>query len=257
MKYMPILSIGMSSLFAKPKYTIGQKTRHIRDAFILPQFWSNPQYKEMYVSHPWDTIIIDNAMYEDDKAIPFGDLIDISKELDARKIFIVPPEDHKDPLNTARITIDGIDSWGVKGPTWNMLTIVHGLPSQATKMFELLWEFDDLAFGVTVSMWRAGYDRSAVMSSCPCSGDHYFHAMGLDSISEMVGLREAGFNSVDSSMAATAAANNIPLNIDTVIRRNGSPSDPKRVPILQESFPVETTDQTFINIQEMISFLEV
>jgi hypothetical protein len=254
MKYMPILPIGMSKLF---QYEGHFKDQVISDAFILPQFWSNPEYKAMYVNRMWDTVIIDNSMYENSAAIPFEELIEMSKELYSRHTLIVPPEDPDDPIKTAQITQDTINEYDVRGPTWNMLTIIHGLPSQAAKMFELLWEHDGLGFGVAVSMWRAGYDRAAVMLSCPCASDHYFHAMGLDSISEMVGLSEAGFDSVDSSMVATAAVNHIPLSIDTVIRRYGIPGDPKRVPILQSSFPIETIEETSANIQEMLSLLDI
>lgn len=244
MRYMPILPIGMAKLLGH---------RSVRDAFILPQFWGNERYRAMYAHRKWDTVIIDNAMYENPDPVPFETLIDIAGEIDSGRTFIVVPEDHSDPVHTAQLAMDTCSEYGTFGPKWNAMCIIHGSPLEIKEMMAIFHDAP-IAFGIAVSTWRNGYSRIALAESCG-GRDRYLHAMGLDSISEMMSLRYV-FDSVDSSMVATAAINKIPLNENTVIRRTGVPTDPIRVPILQDAFLVECIDKTEKNIQSMVSWLD-
>lgn len=243
MKYMPILPVGMSRLF---------EDEGISSAFILPQFWANPSYARMYTGRTWDTVIIDNAMYENPNPVPFHELIEIAQQLKSTRTFVVAPEDHKDPIHTAELTIKAIEEYGTHGPKWIPMCIIHGTPHEISSMFYMLDDIPTLGYGVTVSCWRNGFDRAFLRSLS--KGGHYFHAMGLDSISEGVTLKRAGFNSVDSSMPATAAFNDIQLSFNTVIYRTGKPTDPVRVPLLQEEFLVDCTKETVRNIRNMTSW---
>lgn len=244
MRFMPIIPIGMDRLFASSK---------IRDAFILPQFWTNDSYRNMYTRRRWDTAIIDNAMYENPNPVAFDKLIEISKEIHSDRTFIVAPEDHADPVHTAQLLCDTMEEFGSYGPTWGIMMIVHGSPLEIDEMMSMLPETQSIGFGIAVSTWRNGFSRAAIKHAC---GDScYFHAMGLDSISEMEGLSLAGFNSVDSSMAATAAVNHIPLTKNTVIRRVEGHPYPTRVPLLQDTFMIEDFEQTEKNVSAMISWL--
>jgi hypothetical protein len=245
MKYMPILPIGMSSIF---------KMEEVSSAFILPQFWSNPRYAAMYTSRSWDTVIIDNAMYENPQPVPFNSLIDIAESLQSCRTFIVAPEDHNDPINTIRLVTDCIDTYGKKGTCWEPMTIIHGKPNQIRAMFDMLDTISTMAYGIAVSCWRAGYDRT-MLKSLSTHGIHYFHAMGLDSITEGIALRRAGFDSVDSSMVATAAVNKIHMDLNTVIFRTGASSDPVRVPLLQDNFQVECIEHTVSNLIKMYNWI--
>lgn len=245
MKYMPILPIGMSQLLKKIE---------VQGAFILPQFWSNSSYEEMYTSREWDTVIIDNAMYENPTPVPFNDLIEIARQLTSKRTFIVAPEDHNDPIKTAELVIDCIDQYGKRGKYWEPMVIVHGTPVHITHMFDMLDYLYTVAYGVAVSCWRNGFDRGTIKSMS--RGGHYFHAMGLDSITEAIALKRSGFDSVDSSIVATAAMNKIHLDYDTVIFRTGKPTDPVRVPLLKEDFMVECIDHTSANISKMSKWVQ-
>lgn len=244
MRYMPILPVGMASLMDQ---------NYIRDAFVLPQFWDNPEYKRMYMRRTWNTAIIDNAMYENPHPVPFDELIEIAENFTAIKTFVVAPEDHADPIHTAQLTIDTIDEFGSNGVKWQAMTIIHGTPLEIKEMYAMLDGYENLGYGVAVSTWRAGFDRTTIKSLS--KEPHYFHAMGLDSISELFALKRAGFDTVDSSMCATAAVNKIPFNENTVIIRTGDVKDPKRVPITATPFQVEVTDQTEANIKAMKAWL--
>lgn len=246
MKYMPILPIGMSHLF---------KMREISSAFILPQFWSNPKYEEMYVKREWNTVIIDNAMYENPNPVPFGELIEIARQLTTQRTFIVAPEDHGNPVRTAELMLECIDQYGGKGSHWEPMVIVHGTPTQISHMFDMLDDMPTVAYGIAVSCWRNGYDRGSIKSMS--MGRHYFHAMGLDSITEALALKRAGFDSVDSSIVATSAMNKIHLDYDTVIFRTGKPSDPVRVPLLKEDFMIECVESTSRNINKMHKWIQL
>ncbi|HPS39174.1 MAG TPA: hypothetical protein PL124_07150 [Candidatus Cloacimonadota bacterium] len=240
MKYMPILPIGMSHLFDICRVT---------DAFILPQFWGETDYREMYTKRSWQTVIIDNAMYENPDPVPTDELIKIAKTLNAHRIFIVAPEDHSDPIHTAEFARDMYERKYKPGCGWLPMTIVHGDLPEIHVMSDLLDPLPDMGFGIAVSTWRNGLSRPRIKEMF--SPYHYFHAMGLDSIPELSTLSRAGFNSVDSSMVATAAVNKIHLDENTEIIRTGSPTDPKRVPLLQDSFEIMCSELTERNIDKM------
>lgn len=240
MRYMPILPVGMHEILKSDK---------VQSAFILPQFWGNPLYREMYISRPWDVVIIDNAMYENPVPVPHDKLIEISESLSTYRTFIVAPEDRKNPANNGTLAANTIDQYGHRGKMWNIMSILHGKPSEISSTLDVLDQYNCVGYGIAVSCWRNGFDRT-VIKTLPF-GKHYFHAMGLDSITEMISLKQAGFDSVDSSLVATAAVNNIHLDMDTVIYRTGKPSDPKRVDILGNKFSKRVISKTSENIDRM------
>jgi hypothetical protein len=244
MKYMPILPIGMSHLF---------DICHVTNAFILPQFWGETDYREMYTRRSWQTVIIDNAMYENPDPVPTDKLIEIAKTLNAELIFIVAPEDHADPIHTAELAIDMYEKKYEIGCGWLPMTIVHGGLHEINIMSALLNHLPNMGFGIAVSTWRNGLTRPDIKNRFP--SHRYFHAMGLDSIPELMTLKSAGFNSVDSSMVATAAINKIHLDERTEIIRTGSPTDPKRVPLLQDSFEIMCSELTKRNIDKMSGWI--
>lgn len=221
MKYMPILPIGM--------FDINNNT----DAFILPQYWYLEEYANFYRTNAWNTVIIDNAMYEQKDMFDFQSMINISKMLNAKRIFLVVPEDHSNPFNTVTLAVNCISDYPPNG--WDPMVIVHGSIKEVETQIKQLRGIKNIGFGIAVSLWRAGFKREAIYRSNKLSS-HYVHAMGLDDIDEITFLRMAGFNSVDSSIVATAAWNNINLQKDRQIVRNGGLNDPERVKLTQPVF---------------------
>ena len=220
MNYMPILPVGMFDLFRN------------KNAFILPQFWHVPEYAYFYANNVWDTVIIDNAMYENPDMFDFNTMKMIAGVLRANQIFLVVPEDHNNPTNTIILACECISDNPPNG--WKPMVILHGTPDDVKLQFTALKDIKDIGFGIAVSLWRAGHSRVALYKRCNM-GRYYIHAMGLDNIDELVTLRAAGFNSVDSSIVASAAWNNINLQKERQIVRTGSPDDPVRVPITHPS----------------------
>lgn len=214
MKYMPILPLGMLDVFTN------------FDAFILPQFWNNEEYSTFYRRNVWDTVIIDNAMYEQKDMFDFKTMINIAKLLRAKQIFLVVLEDPSDPYHTVQLACDCISEFKPNG--WKPMTILHGDPKAVSVQFNQLKLIPNMGFGIAVSLWRAGFKREDIFRENKMDG-YYVHAMGLDDIDEIPLLRNAGFKSVDSSIAATAAWNNINLQKERKIVRTGAPDDAKRV----------------------------
>jgi hypothetical protein len=221
MKYMPILPIGMLDIYRN------------NDAFILPQFWYLHEYSSFYRRGSWNTVIIDNAMYENPDMFDFQSMINIAKMLQAAQIFLVLPEDHDNPYHTIELSHDCMNDFVPDG--WNPMVILHGSPETVTAQFSQLKHLKNIGFGMAVSLAREGFDRVRIYKE-NAMGSHYIHAMGLDNIDEIPKLRNAGFKSIDSSIPASAAWNNINLQRDREIVRTGSPDDPKRVPITHPAF---------------------
>jgi len=245
MKYMPILPIGMFHVFDRTD---------VRDVFILPQFWDNESYREFYTSHKWDHVIIDNAMYEQLNGVPFGHLINIADQLDADRVFIVSPEDIRNPYTTAAYAVETGDRFGFRDSNWEMMCILHGTPYDMVNQYYTLRKYP-MGYGIAVSAWRSGYDRAGIFKYVGFRDKDYVHAMGWDSIIEIFALNNVGFDSIDSSIVATAAVNRIMLGPDTVIRRTGSVSDPKRVDLLQTTFSTDETLSCVNNIHSVREYL--
>jgi hypothetical protein len=166
-------------------------------------------------------------MYEQKDMFDFQSMINIAKMLKAKRIFLVVPEDHDNPFNTVQLAVDCLSEFKPDG--WDPMVIVHGDIKSVNAQISQLRHIKNLGFGIAVSLWRAGFKREAIYRSNKLSG-HYIHAMGLDDLDELPLLRAAGFNSVDSSISATAAWNNINIQKDRRIVRTGT-NDPERVKI--------------------------
>lgn len=239
MKYMPILPIGMYSIYE-------QSNSH--NAFILPQFWNNYDYRQGHLVREWNVVIIDNAMYEQPEAIPFNKLIEIASTLSAKRIFIVAPEHFTQPNETINLAVRTALQYGTKGDNWEMMVIVHGgAPAELIYQMNILYTNNIKAFGIAVSYWRNGESRAKLLAENR-KPDCYYHAMGLDDIDELPGLRKTCFDSVDTSMAATAAVNGIRLQTSRKIIRTGAADDPKRVDLTQIAFGIKTYHEALRNV---------
>ena len=62
MKYMPIVPVVMLNVI---------DVSGVKDVFILSQFWKNKEYRDFYKEGSWDTVIIDNDLYESEDAAKF------------------------------------------------------------------------------------------------------------------------------------------------------------------------------------------
>ena len=216
-----------------------------QDAFILPQFWYMEEYANFYRSVSWNTVIIDNAMYEQKDMFDFQSMINIAKTLKATRIFLVVPEDHENPFNTVQLAVDCISTY--PPDNWDPMVIVHGTLREVETQISQLRHIKNIGFGIAVSLWRAGLKRQAIYRTNKLQS-HYVHAMGLDDIDELPLLRMAGFNSVDSSIVASAAWNNINLQKDRSIVRTGI-NDPERVKITHPAFSPVMKNVVKKNIQ--------
>lgn len=207
LNYMPIVPIDMFDVL---------DMSGVKDVFILSQFWKNPEYREYYKSRTWDTIIVDNDLYEKEEAASFESMLEIAKELRANKVFIVGPEDLSSGINTAKLTQEIIRKYGCDGPLeyytgrWQLMCILHERPNEMKLQYQILKEYD-IAFGVSIFSFRLGFDRGALAKYVGIGSDKYIHAFGWDNLLEVYNLAQAGFNSVDSSLAVTAAVNRINL----------------------------------------------
>ncbi len=241
--YMPILPIWGLDLLTECK---------INHCFILPALWNIPSYRDYYTSRSWKTVIIDNDMYETpDKCADIQQMIDIADSLDSEYTFIVGPEDMENGVNTVSMIAETVGRYGEHGDKWDLMSILHGKPNEIIKQHHEIRDLGVFAFGVAVSSWRQGYDRGAILRLIrPKVGD-YFHAMGLDSLCEVVNINHAGFDSVDSSFAATCAFNNIDMfNRWNVVRRN-LPSDPMRVDLTGDIVSSSVREETRLNILQL------
>ncbi len=241
--YMPILPIWGLDLLTECK---------VNHCFILPALWSIPAYRDYYTSRSWKTVIIDNDMYETPgKCADMQKMIDIANSLDSEYTFVVGPEDMENGANTISMIAETIKRYGEYDDKWRLMSILHGKPDEIVNQYREIRDLDVFAFGVAVSSWRQGYDRGAILRLIrPKVGD-YFHAMGLDSLCEVVNINHAGFDSVDSSFAATCAFNNIDMfSRWNVVRRN-LPSDPVRVDLTSDTVSSSVRENTLLNILQL------
>ena len=248
MNYMPIMPIGMLDLLDET---------HTKDVFILPQFFKYDKYREFYTSRKWNNVIIDNALYENDASIPFDQMIEFADDINSSRTFIVGSENLDSGVMTAAMTISDVDLYGDRGNNWEMMTILHKHPNEMKEQYEILKHGDlgHLPLGVSIFSFRCGYDRAALAKYVGIEMTNYVHAFGLDNILEMLNLRDAGFNSVDSSIAATASVNDIQLWTDNrwEIDRRVDKSV-KRVDLTCDKFKCNHHNRTFNNIRGLQSF---
>lgn len=244
--YMPILPIwGLDIL----------NTCSVRNCFILPALWDIPEYRNFYTNREWHTVIIDNDMYENpNNCTSLSELITIANSLDSECTFIVGPEDMQNGINTIPMMEETINLHGVSNDKWDLMAVLHGKPDEIVKQYKEIRKLGVAAFGVAVSSWRLGFDRGAILQLIrPTVGD-YFHAMGLDSLCEVVNINRAGYDSVDSSFAATCAFNNINMFTAWNVVRKQLPSDPERVDLTSKyTFP-SVYAQTELNVTTLCNY---
>lgn len=213
MKYMPIVPVGMLDII---------DSSGVKDVFILSQFWKNKQYREFYKSRKWDRVIVDNDLYESEDAADFEDMMRIAESLDAERIFVVGPEELTDGVRTGVVTkqiLEERDSNGMLGDNIQMMCILHEKPNEMKLQYEIVKGFENLAFGISIFSFRLGYDRASLYDYVGLPKDRYVHAFGWDNLLEVCNLKKCGFDSIDSSIAVTAAINGIDLTQDWQIIR--------------------------------------
>ncbi len=235
MNYMPIVPIGMFDVL---------DLSGVKDVFILSQFWKEPKYREYYKDHKWDTVIIDNALYENDDAVDYDDVLAIAKELDASKIFAVGPEDLSSGIGTAKLCLEALDKHSYHPRNTTMMVILHEKPNEMKLQYKVLQQINrPLALGVSIFSYRLGYNRGDLAKYVNIDHSKYYtHAFGWDNILELYSLNNTGFRSVDSSLAVTAAINGIELRDDWQITRDPGKAGVKastRAAITDEDFSDE------------------
>lgn len=215
MNYMPIVPIGMFDVL---------DLSGVKNVFLLSQFWDNKEYRQYYTSRTWDTVIIDNALYEDDVAVGFQDILDIANQLKANRIYAVGPEDLKSGVHTAQLCLECLREIPSHEfpPNTQMMVILHEKPNEMKLQYKLLQQvYRQIALGVSIFSYRLGYNRGDLARFIGInSSKYYMHAFGWDNILELYSLNTAGFKSVDSSLAVTAAINGIELRDDWQVTRD-------------------------------------
>ena len=132
MKYMPIVPVGMLDVI---------DVSGVKDVFILSQFWKNREYRDFYKEGSWDTVIIDNDLYESEEAAKFEDMMRIAESLDAKRIFVVGPEDLHDGVNTGVMTkriLEDNKSQGKLDEGINLMCILHEKPNEMKLQYEIV-----------------------------------------------------------------------------------------------------------------------
>lgn len=243
MNYMPIVPIGMFDVLDMSR---------VKDVFILSQFWNDQTYREYYKSRRWDTVIIDNDLYESEEAADLKDMVKIANSLNANRIFLVGPEELSNGLETARMTQDIMDHWhSYSCNNTRLMCILHESPNEMKLQYKILKDFQNLAFGISIFSFRLGYDRASLMKFCEVDPSRYVHAFGWDNLLEVLNMRGCGFDSVDSSIAITAAYHNISLRDDWQITRQPGRAgvhNSSRVDILTDYFEEDVKMQALDNI---------
>lgn len=241
MRYIPILPIGM----LETGWKVGSK-----DAFILPQYWDIPAYKSFYTTYDFDTVIIDNDVYETGECTPLTILDQIADEITAKKIFIVGHESPGDPHETIIGFIDEIRTYEIRH---DPMIVLDGTPSEIKSMYNILKYEESVGYSLPVSLYRRGYDRASIYNYVGFHQSDYVHALGVDNIMEIASMNSAGYNSVDSSIAATAAVNEYNLRKEFLISRTTSDPIP-RVDLKRTSFTTSEIMDTIANIQLVNEF---
>jgi len=244
MNYMPIVPIGMFDVL---------DMSGVKNVFLLSQFWDEPKYRKYYTSRTWNTVIIDNALYEDDNAVEFKDVLEIAKELRAQRIFAVGPEDLKSGVNTAKLCLEALEDRPYLPTNTTMMCILHERPNEMKLQYKVLQQVTrPLALGVSIFSYRLGYNRGDLARFVGVDkSKYYMHAFGWDNILESYSLNGAGFQSVDSSLAVTAAINGIELRDDWQVTRDPGKAGVKastRAKITDEDFSDEVKHVALDNI---------
>lgn len=232
--YMPILPLGMLHLFEECS---------VEDAFILPQFWNIPEYRDFYMSHDWTRVIVDNALYENPDAFSVYELAEIADSLSSMITHIVGPEKIGDGKVSTDLMLNAIAEHGPRGSKWSLMSVFQGTPDDIWHSYNVLKEYR-IGFAFPVSLYRQGWSRAG-LSYFTGVRNHYVHALGIDDLTEIPDLVRAGFDSFDSSIVATAAVNGIDL-LGTSLRvlRKGEPTDPVRVNLVHKEFHEDVIDAT-------------
>jgi hypothetical protein len=214
--YMPIVPVG---------YLETLDVANVKNVFILSQFWNNKKYREFYLSHKWDTIILDNALYEDSTATDFEEMMGMARQLDANKIFIVGPEKLDDGVETGRMTIDILNDYQSEGhldDNIDLMCILHERPTEMLEQWNMIRRYRDVAIGISIFSYRLGFDRGSLHRFLGLPRDRYTHAFGWDNLLEMYNLSGC-FDSIDSSLCVSAVVSDVDLKKVWQITR-----DPKK-----------------------------
>lgn len=211
--YMPIVPIGFLDVL---------DVTQTQNVFILSQFWNNKKYRDFYLKRQWDTVILDNALYEQSNAVDFEAMLAMARQLDAEQVFVVGPECLTDGIETGRMTIDILndnDCEGQLDDNINLMCILHERPNEMMEQWNMVRKYRDLAIGISIFSYRLGYDRASLYKFLDIEPCRYVHAFGWDNLMEVYNMRGC-FDSVDASIAVSAAINNVPLNDTWQITRN-------------------------------------
>jgi hypothetical protein len=240
---MPILPLGMLHLFDELE---------VEDAFILPQFWNIPEYREFYTGRKWTRVIVDNGLYEKPDAHSLYELAEIADSLNSLVTHIVGPEKIGDGEVTTSLMLNAIAEHGPRSSKWALMSVFQGTPLQMYQSYDTLKEYR-IGFAFPVSMYRQGWSRAGLKFFTGIR-NHYVHALGIDDLTELPDIVRAGFDSFDSSIVATAAINGIDiLGSELRVLRRGQPDDPVRVDLTHRSFDEDIIDATACNIDDINS----
>jgi len=186
-------------------------------------------------------------------AVEYSDVLDIASELKAKRIYAVGPEDLKSGVNTAKLCLEALESHPTLPTNTVPMVILHEKPNEMKLQYEILQQVQrPLALGVSIFSYRLGYNRGDLARFVGIDKNKYYiHAFGWDNILELYSLNTAGFSSVDSSLAVTAAINGIELKDDWQVTRDPGKAGVKastRAKITDEDFSEEVKHVALDNI---------
>ena len=196
-----------------------------KHVFMLSHLWDIKKYQEFYLSHHFETVILDNDLYEKPTAANFNAMIAIARQLDADRVFVVGPEKLNDGYETGLMTNELLNRHGSDGylaDNIQMMCILHERPNEMMRQWNLVKHHEDLALGISIFSYRLGYDRGSLHKFLDLPPHRYTHAFGWDNLLEVYNMR-GRFSSIDSSIAVSAAYNNVDLKDAWQITR-----DPKK-----------------------------
>lgn len=247
--YMPIVPIGYLDVLDVTK---------TENVFILSQYWKLKPYRDYYLERQWDTVVLDNALYEDSKATNFESMMAMARQLDARRVFVVGPEKLTDGIETGRMTIDILEEYQSEGhldDNIDLMCILHERPNEMLEQWNMIRKYRDVALGISIFSYRLGYDRGSLVKFLDLPSDRYVHAFGWDNLLEVYNMR-GRFDSIDSSLAVSAAVNEVDLTKCWQITRNPKMDGchiTKRVPIDSMEVP---SDALKFSVVKNIQFLD-
>jgi len=202
--YMPITPVGLLGTL---------DTMEVRNAFMLTHLWEIKRYREFYQTHQFDTVILDNDLYEKPTAASFDHMLKIASQIDAERIFVVGPECLTDGVKTGQMTLDLLTQYESEGyltDNVQMMCILHERPNEMLRQWNLIKHKEDVAVGISIFSYRLGYDRASLHKFLNLPRNRYTHAFGWDNLLEVYNMRGC-FDSVDSSLAVSAAYNGVDL----------------------------------------------